>query len=124
MKTLLLKLKASRILTFALTFGTLFFAAFATANAQTTTFAQFVERTGSQDFVFTNNASSADFSTVGGGAPIFFFYSNIASLDPSLAGLQNAHFFVTTTTTATALNNAGTLDQAFNQTVTVQIIRD
>ncbi len=119
-------LKSTRVkIAFAnLIFGLLFFSSFLTINAQTTTFAQFVERTGTQDFVFTNNATSANFNAVGGGSPIFFFYSNIASLDPSLSGIQNAHLFVTTTTTQTAVNVAGTFTQPFDQTVTVQIIRD
>jgi len=105
-------------------FSLVFFSSLITIKAQTTTFAQFVERTGGQDFVFTNNALNADFTTIGGGSPIWFFYSNINNLPAELQGVQFAHLFVTTTTTQTASDNSGTLTQPFNQTVTVQIIRD
>jgi len=102
----------------------LLFSSFLTTYGQTTTFAQFFERNGTQDFVFTNNTSSADFNAVGGGSPIFFIYSNIVGLDPSLQGIQNAHLFVTTTTTQSGSLSGGTVTQPLNQTVTVQIIRD
>lgn len=93
-------------------------------SAQTTTFAQFFEQVGGNDFVFTNNASSANFNTVGGGTAIFFIYSNIAGLDPSLQGVQTAHLFVTTTTTVPTSLSGGTLTQPLSNAVTVQIIRD
>ncbi len=95
-----------------------------TVQAQTTTFAQFVENGGGQDFVFTNNTSSATFSTIGGGSPIFFFYQNITGLPASLQGLHNAHLTVTTTTTQSATSNAGILTQPLDQTVTITILRD
>jgi len=119
-------LKATRV-KIAITnliFGLLFFSSVLTINAQTTTFAQFLENNGTQDFVFTNNSASADFNAIPGGSSISFRYQNISGLDPSLQGFQNAHFQVTTTTTVPAVNNAGTFTQPFNQTVTVQIIRD
>lgn len=93
-------------------------------GAQTTTFAQFVERNGSQDFVFTNGTGNATFNTVGGGAPIFFFYQNIAGLPAILDGPQFAHLTVTSTTTQPASSSAGNLTQPLNQTVTIAIIRD
>ncbi len=105
-------------------FGILIFASFFTVTAQTTTFAQFLERTGGQDFIFTNNLSSGNFNAIGGGSPVFFLYSNISGLDPSLQGLQNAHVFVTTTTTTNGSLFLGNVTQPLNQTVTVQIIRD
>jgi hypothetical protein len=109
--------------TFAV-FGLSIFTSFLTVNGQTTTFAQFFERTGSQDFVFTNNTTSANFNAVSGGSAIFFLYQNISGLDPSLQPIQNAHLFVTTTTNLAASNNTGTLTQPLTQTVTVSIIRD
>lgn len=124
MNFLALRSRCVKITLANLIFGLLFFSSVLTINAQTTTFAQFFERNGTQDFVFTNNTSSANFDAVGGGSSIFFIYSNIASLDPSLQGVQNAHLFITTTTTQPATNNAGTFTQPFDQTVTVQIIRD
>lgn len=124
MKKILLKLKAAKMLSLALTFGTLFFLLLATVNAQTTTFAQFLENNGSQDFVFTNNSSSATFNAVSGGSSISFRYQNISNLPPSLQGFQDAHLTVTTTTTQTATNNSGTLTQPFDQVVTVHITRD
>src|SRR5215207_3685910 len=71
-------------------------------QAQTITFAQFFERNGSQDFVFTNNTSSATFQTVTNGSPILFVYQNISGLPPQLQGPQEAHLFITATTTTPA----------------------
>lgn len=105
-------------------FGLLLCSTLLTAYGQTTTFAQFFERNGSQDFVFTNNGSSATFNAVGGGSPIFFIYSNISGIDPSLTGIQSAHLFVTTTTTQSATVAGGNITQPLDQTTTVQIIRD
>ena len=124
MKPLLLNLKAINIFTIFSTFAVLFFAAMTTANAQTTTFAQFLENNGSQDFVFTNNGSNGVFNTVSGGSSISFKYQNISGLNAALQGFQNAHLTVTSTTTQAGVNSAGTLTQPFNQTVTVAIIRD
>lgn len=121
MKTLLPNLKIGKMFA-ALLVGMLLFAG--SVSAQTTTFAQFVERNGTQDFVFTNNTSSGSFAAVPGGSPIFFFYQNIAGLDPSLQGLQMAHMTVTATTTDVAFNNAGEVTQPMNATVTIAITRD
>lgn len=124
MKFVAPKSKFARLLqTFAI-FNLLLFSSFATGYGQTTTFAQFFERNGTQDFVFTNNTTSANFDAVSGGSPIFFIYSNIVGLDPSLQGIQNAHLFITTTTTQSGTLSGGTVTQPLNQTVTVQIIRD
>jgi carboxypeptidase family protein len=97
---------------------------FLTTYGQTTTFAQFLERAGGQDFVFTNNTTSADLSNVVGGSPIFFLYQNLPGLDPSLQNFQNAHLTITTTTTQPGLFNGSTFSQPLNQQVTIQIIRD
>jgi hypothetical protein len=101
----------------------LLFSTLLTVNAQTTTFAQFLGG-GGQDYVFTNNTTSADFNAIPGGAPISFTYQNIGGLPPSLQGFQSAHLSVTATTTTPASLPAGTLSQPLDQTVTVQIIRD
>lgn len=118
------KSRYSRLLQKCAIFGFLLFSPFLTVNGQTTTFAQFFERFGTQDFVFTNNTTSADFNTIGGGSQIFFIYSNIVGLDPSLQGIQNARMFVTTNTTQTGTLSGSTVTQPLNQTVTIQVIRD
>jgi Carboxypeptidase regulatory-like domain len=94
-------------------------------NAQTTTFAQFNQRTSGQDFVFTNNTSTATFQTVNGGSAVNFTYLGIATLPPELQGRQDAHVFVTSTTNAPAVTTAENRTiQPFNSTFTIQIIRD
>jgi hypothetical protein len=96
-------------------------------QAQTTTFAQFVERNGTNDFVFTNNTSSASFQTIQNGSPVLFLYQNIANLPAELQGPQNARVFVTATTTTPAIQTAGDPArdvQRFSGTFTIQIIRD
>lgn len=93
------------------------------ASAQTTTFGQFIQLPASNHFYFNNNGTNGQFSQVAGGVPVVFFYSNISNLDSSLQGSQSAHVFVTSTTTAPAIPGS-TIVQPFNNTVTVQIIRD
>jgi Carboxypeptidase regulatory-like domain len=102
----------------------LFFGLTQMAQAQTTTFAQFFEQTGSQDFVFTNNTSSGTFNTVTGGSSIFFLYQNIPGLNAALVGPQSARMTVTSTTTAPSTLNTGTRSQPMNQTIVITIIRD
>ncbi len=116
--------RSSKRLTSIATFCLFLVLSFVTAQAQTTTFAQFFEQVGTQDFVFTNNTSSAAFNNVGGGSAVFFIYQNIVGLPVELQGIQSGRMFVSTTTTAPATLDAGTLKQPMNQTVTVQIIRD
>lgn len=123
MKNLFLQSMYVKIACACAIFGIMFFSSL-TVSGQTTTFAQFFERTGGQDFVFTNNTTSADFNTINGGSPVFFIYQNITGLPPSLQGIQNAHLIITTTTTQPGALNAGNVAQPLNQTVTVQIIRD
>ena len=106
-------------------FGALFSTSTSSAQAQTTTFAQFFERNGTQDFVFNNNTTNATFNTVGGGSAILFIYQNISGLNASLQGGQNAHLFITTTTTTTpATLLVNTLNQPLDQTVVISILRD
>ncbi len=115
---------ASALRTLAI-FGAFFGASFLSVNAQTSTFAQFLQNGGGQNFVFTNNTASADFDTVSGGSPIFFFYQGLPFLDASLQGPQSAHLFITTTTTTPAsVEGGGTLAQPLDQVVTLTIIRD
>lgn len=124
MKILSLKSRFARYFFINAVIGLLLFASIMTVSGQTTTFAQFLEQNGTQDFVFTNNTSSAGFSTIGGGSPIAFRYQNISGLPAALQGFQDAHMFVTTTTTQPGSVNGGNVSQPFNQTVTVQIFRD
>ncbi len=93
-------------------------------NAQTVTFAQFFEVNGSNDFAFINNGSSATFNTVAGGSEISFVYQNIAGLPGELSGPQAAHIFVSAGTSTPAMFNGNRTVQSFNQTFTIQILRD
>jgi hypothetical protein len=99
----------------------------ALVNAQTVTFAQFFERTGSQDFVFTNNGTSASFNTVTDGSAIYFIYQNVANLPPVLQGPQLAHISITATTTSVAFQtpfDPARDIQRFSDSITIRIIRD
>jgi hypothetical protein len=97
------------------------------APAQTVTFAQFIQANGTQDFVFTNNSTSASFQTITNGSPVVFTYQNVANLPSELQGPQIGHIFITASTTVPAFQVAGSPVrdvQPFNQTFTIQIIRD
>ncbi|MCD9187283.1 MAG: carboxypeptidase-like regulatory domain-containing protein [Pyrinomonadaceae bacterium] len=97
------------------------------ANAQTVTFGQFIQRNGTQDFIFMNNGANADFTTIANGTPVLFTYQNIANLPAELQGVQFAHLFISATTTAPAFQTAPSPVrniQQFNQTFTIRIIRD
>ena len=100
----------------------------AIGQAQTVTFAQFIERNGTQDFAATNNGTSVTFQSVAAGSPILFLYSNVAGLPPVLQGTQEAHIIITASTTSPAIQVGG-IDpprniQRFSDTFTIQIIRD
>ncbi|MGI8642021.1 MAG: hypothetical protein ACR2MG_18985, partial [Pyrinomonadaceae bacterium] len=127
MKYQFLQTRFAKLLLFCAAFS-VFFSAFVSttqAQSQSVTFAQFLERAGTQDFIFTNNASSATFKTVSGGSSIFFLYQNISGLDSSLQGFQNAHLSIATTTTTTpATLNTNNLNQPLNQTTVISILRD
>lgn len=88
-------------------------------NAQVT-FAQFLQQSGGNDFVFTNNTTSGTFS---GSTPINFFYSNITGLPVELQGLQSATVTVTSTTNSAA-TTPGQLVQPLDSVTTIAIIRD
>jgi hypothetical protein len=96
----------------------------ASALGQTTTFAQFFEQFGTQDFVLVNNGTSGSLSHVPGGSPVFFIYQNIVGLPPSLQGIQSARLYVTTTTTLPGSSSSGTVNQPLNQITVIEIIRD
>lgn len=96
-------------------------------SAQTVNFAQFIQRNGTQDFVFTNAVTSGNFQTVQGGSPVLFTYQNVVGLPAELQGVQFARIFITAATTETATTTGTTPPrdvQQFNQTFTIQIIRD
>ena len=95
------------------------------AESSTVTFAQFDEKLGGQDFVYTNNGANATFNTIGGGSAINFTFQNIANLAADLTGTQNAHLTLTMTTTTSASSFSGFDVQPFtSQTETLAIIRD
>ncbi len=104
----------------------LLFVSTTASQAQTTTFAQFLQRnTASQNFVFTNNTTGATFNTVNNGNPVSFLYGGIANLPAELQGFQNATIFVTSSTTAPAGSGSdGNLVQPFNSTFTIEVRRD
>ncbi|HEX8637279.1 MAG TPA: hypothetical protein VF692_04405, partial [Pyrinomonadaceae bacterium] len=100
------------------------------ANAQGITFGQFQQRLINEqtlrDFQLDNNTASATFRTVNTGSPVLFQYQNVGGLPAELAGPQEAHIFITCPTNAPATQGFGTttLVQPFNQTCTIQILRD
>jgi hypothetical protein len=107
------------LLIFLLLFGTTFL------TAQTTTFAQFTERLGGNDFVFTNNTTNASFETVAGGSPVSFTYLNASGLPAELQGPQDARVFLIASTSASAVTGTGNRTiQPFDGTFTIQIVRD
>jgi hypothetical protein len=94
-------------------------------NAQTTTFAQFSQRIGGNDFLFTNRGTFATFETIAGGSPVSFTYLNVAGLPAELQGPQNARVFIVASTTAPAATTAGNRTiQPFNSTFTIEILRE
>ncbi len=129
--------------------GALILASFAAANGQkkaaiakvnaptstTTTFGQFFERYGDNDFkfAFCNSVDPANtglgiharFETAGGvgGVPIYFTYQNVSGLTMGLRGPQRAHLVVTSTTGSGA-TNVGINLQPIDGTTTIQVIRD
>lgn len=96
-------------------------------QAQTTTFGQFIQRNGTQDFIFTNSVTSASFQTIPNGTPVFFTFQNVGNLPAELQGPQFATVTITATTTVQAIQNPGTPPrdvQPFDQTFTIRVIRD
>ncbi|HVE55832.1 MAG TPA: carboxypeptidase-like regulatory domain-containing protein [Pyrinomonadaceae bacterium] len=100
---------------------------FTLLQAQTVTFGQFFQRNGTQDFVFTNNVTSASFQTITDGSAILFIYQNVANLPSELQGPQLAHITITAVTSAPAFQIPADPPrdvQPFDQTVYIRIIRD
>ncbi|HEY0461285.1 MAG TPA: carboxypeptidase-like regulatory domain-containing protein [Pyrinomonadaceae bacterium] len=96
-------------------------------QAQTVTFGQFFQRNGTNDFIFTNQVTSASFQTIADGTAVLFTYQNVANLPPELQGVQLAHVMVTATTTQPAFQFANDPPrdvQQFNQTFYIRVIRD
>jgi len=94
-------------------------------NAQTSTFAQFNERFGTQDFVFTNNIIDANFQTVAGGSPVTFrFFDSVTGLPAGLTGDQEARVFISSRTTASASTTGSTTNQPFDLVFTIRIVRE
>lgn len=93
-------------------------------TCQTVTFAQFNQRFGGQDFVFTSSTPVSSFATVAGGSPVNFTYLNVTGLPPELQGDQQARVFFSCQTSQLAFANVGRTIQPFNNTCTIQIIRD
>src|SRR5437868_5781438 len=93
-------------------------------QAQTVTFGQFFQRNGTQDFVFTNNATSASFQTIADDSAILFVYQNVANLPAELQGPQLAHIRITGVTTTPAFQIPADPPrdvQPFNQTIYIRI---
>lgn len=89
------------------------------------TFAQFIEQTGGQDFIFdAGSRFRANFLTASAGSPVFFRYQNINNLDVSLQGFQNARLYLDFQTNAVAQNLNGLAVQPFNGTMQISILRD
>lgn len=98
-------------------------------SAQTTTFAQFNQRTNGQDFVFTNNLTSASFQTVNNGttngSAVSFTYLGVTNLPTELQDGQKARLIISSTTATAASTSAGArVIQPFNSTFTIQILRE
>ena len=117
-------LRSAFILKSAFVISMLLFATTFT-NAQGNTFAQFTQKNGTNDFIFTNSfCSSGTLSTIEGGVPVNFFYLDVPNLPFELQGQQNARVFIEDGTSQPATLNGNRLVQPLNQTVTIRIIRD
>lgn len=108
-------------------------------QAQTTTFAQFTQRFATNDFVFdafgfeANFQAKTGFSPSSAGIPgtaVNFFFTNIPGLPAELQGNQEATLYLNGNTSQPASQilipgSSSVRDiQPFNQTITIQIVRD
>lgn len=94
-------------------------------NAQGTTFAQFTQKNGTNDFFFMNNfCVSGTLGTIEGGVPVNFFYLDVDNLPFELQGAQDAHVFIEDGTTQSATVNGNRLVQPITSVTTIRIIRD
>jgi hypothetical protein len=109
---------------FAAIVGLLFLST-TSSRADVMTFAQFNQiNVGDQNFVYTNNTTSADFSTIAGGNPISLGIADWVR-PTGLASTQNAHLFLSASTSAAVMVSGTTLSQAFPvPTNTIQIVLD
>ncbi len=119
-------LRKLQLMFLPIVFGGLFFGSFQMTYGQTTTFAQFTQNPAGQNFVFTNNTTTATFGTTPTtGVQVNFNYSNINGLNAALTGTQSAKLFITTTTTEASVSSFGNfLAQPLSQSITISIIRD
>lgn len=136
MKHQFLQRRLIKLLLLCVAFGIIFSALVSTTKAIPQTFAQFSENDGTQDFVFTNNFFKRDFDLFGGGSATFntvdngsfvdfkYFPLIVSGLPQSLRGSQDAHLFLTATTSAPATLDGSVLNQPLNQTFVISIIRD
>ncbi|TMQ33632.1 MAG: hypothetical protein E6K70_12070 [Planctomycetota bacterium] len=95
------------------------------SRADVMTFAQFTQiNVGDQNFVYSNNNTSADFSTISGGNPILLGIAD--SVRPTgLASSQDAHLFLSASTASAVAVSGTTLSQAFpSATNTIRILLD
>ena len=84
--------------------------------ARVKTFAQFLQKTGRKDFIFTNRLpASATFQTRPDGTPVFFQYANIVGLPDELKGMQSAHLSLMAHTAKQALTAGRLLLQPFEE---------
>lgn len=123
-----LKRRKISLLPLAAIFSLLIFGLLQTVQAQTTTFAQFNQRTNVNGFCFNNNGGASGTLTTcasPAGVPVEFTYLGIVGLDASLQGNQLATIFVDANTSTPALPGAppNGIRQNF-QTVIIQILRD
>jgi len=70
------------------------------ANAQLTTFAQFLQSGNLFTYGSTGSAGAGGEASLGSAnAPLLFFYSNIVGLPTDLSGVQSAHITFTSLST-------------------------
>lgn len=97
-----------------------------TINAQTTTFASFLQRGASRDVGFTNNTTSGNLTTFSSGFPVRFFYEDpvASTLPPALQTQQNATMTITSTTSTAGTQNGGNTIQPIDGLTTISFRRD
>jgi uncharacterized repeat protein (TIGR01451 family) len=90
------------------------------------TFGEFSQRAAGSDFSFTNNGgTSGSFNTGTGGSAVLFTLENIVgSLPADLQGSQNAHVFLTSSTTTPATPSGTDLNQPLDTVSTLRVVRD
>lgn len=109
---------------FAVILGLLLVSA-TSSRADVMTFAQFTQiNVGDQNFVYSNNNTSADFNTITGGNPILLGIADWVR-PTGLASSQDAHLFLSASTASAVAVSGTTLSQAFPiPTNTIRILLD